>query len=43
MGTNYEIAYTLSENEKGEIVVIILAGTRHNFYEQMKRILKSRG
>lgn len=34
--TNYELAYTIKE-EKGEIVVVILAGTRENFYEQLKR------
>lgn len=34
--TNYELAYTLEENESGEVVVVILAGTRENFYEQLK-------
>ncbi len=36
-GTNYEIAYYLAENDDGEIVVVILAGTRENFYEDLKR------
>lgn len=34
--TNYELAYTLEENDSGEVVVVILAGTRENFYEQLK-------
>ena len=39
--TNYELAYTVEEiinpdtNEQ-EIVVIIMAGTRENFYEELK-------
>jgi hypothetical protein len=38
--TNYEIAYTIIEgNDK--TVVIILAGTRENFYNQLKRYMKS--
>ena len=35
--TNYEIAYGLSEHEAGEIVVIVMAGTRENFYQALKR------
>lgn len=38
---NYELAYTIEyvENEDGdpEVVVVILAGTRENFYEELKR------
>ncbi|NMO94527.1 type II toxin-antitoxin system RelE/ParE family toxin [Paenibacillus lemnae] len=34
-GSNYEIAYRLEENDEGEIVVVILAGSRENFYEQL--------
>lgn len=41
-GTNYEIAYTLEENEDGEIVVVILAGTRENFYDELKKRVKKR-
>lgn len=37
--TNYELAYTVIE-ENGETVVIILAGTRENFYEDLKRYMK---
>ena len=29
--TNYEIAYIIEENDSGELVVVILAGTRENF------------
>lgn len=36
-GINYEIAYYIAENEAGELVVVILAGTRENFYEELKR------
>lgn len=37
-GTNYEIAYKIKENN-GRIVVTLLAGTRENFYEQLKRYI----
>ncbi|MFC5402675.1 type II toxin-antitoxin system RelE/ParE family toxin [Cohnella soli] len=36
-GTNYEIAYRIEENADGELVVVILAGSRENFYEDLKR------
>lgn len=39
-GNNYEIAYRLEENDEGEIVVVILAGSRENFYDELKRYLK---
>ncbi len=39
-GTNYEIAYRVEENQDGEMVVVILAGSRENFYEELKRYLK---
>lgn len=40
--TNYELAYTLEEriNEDSgetETVVVIMAGTRENFYDELKR------
>ncbi len=38
--TNYELAYTI-ERVGEEIVVVIMAGTRENFYDQLKRYLKS--
>jgi mRNA interferase RelE/StbE len=36
---NYELAYLISEIE-GQIIIIILAGTRENFYEALKRTYK---
>lgn len=36
--TNYELAYTIEEIED-KIVVVIMAGTRENFYEQLKRYM----
>jgi len=37
--TNYEIAYQIFElNEK--LVIVILAGTRENFYQELKRYMK---
>lgn len=37
--TNYEIAYRIYE-EHDKIVVVILAGTRENFYNELKRYMK---
>lgn len=37
-GTSYEIAYTIHEVNNKKIIVL-LAGTRENFYEQLKRYL----
>jgi len=37
--TNYEIAYTVKDID-GETVLIVLAGTRENFYRELKRYLK---
>ena len=34
--TNYEIAYRIYE-EEGKLVVVVLAGTRENFYQELKR------
>ena len=34
--TNYEIAYTIHEG-LNKIVVVVLVGTRENFYEELKR------
>lgn len=39
-GINYEIAYRLSETENGEVVVIIMAGTRENFWDAVKNYIK---
>ena len=38
--TNYELAYRISLLENGEMVVVIMAGTRENFYKELKRYLK---
>ena len=37
--TSYEIAYRIYE-EDGHLVVVILAGTRENFYNELKRYIK---
>lgn len=37
--TNYELAYTV-EYVEDKIIVVIMAGTREIFYEQLKRYLK---
>ena len=39
-GVNYEIAYQIIEEDK-QLVVIILAGTRENCYEELKRYMDS--
>lgn len=38
-GVNYEIAYRVYE-EGFRLVVVVLAGSRQNFYEQLKRYLR---
>jgi len=38
-GINYELAYRIYE-ENGQLIVVILAGTRENFYTELKRLLK---
>lgn len=38
--TNYELAYRISKLENGDIIVIIMAGTRENFYKELKRYMK---
>jgi len=38
--TNYELAYRISQLENGAMVVIIMAGTRENFYKELKQYLK---
>lgn len=39
-GVNYEIAYYLTENENGDIVIVIMAGTRENFWDTIKKYMK---
>ena len=38
--TNYELAYTIIE--KNDETVVILAGTRENFYNELKRYIRSK-
>lgn len=38
--TNYEIAYRIIE-KNGQFVIIILAGTRENFYSELKRYMRT--
>lgn len=37
--TNYELAYTV-KIEDDEVIIFILAGTRENFYLELKKYLK---
>lgn len=37
--TNYELAYTV-EYVEDKIIVVIMAGTRENFYEQLKQYMR---
>lgn len=37
---NYELAYRVTTLENGDMVVVIMAGTRENFYKELKRYLK---
>jgi len=39
IGVSYELAYRIYEADD-KIVVVILAGTRENFYEELKRLIK---
>jgi mRNA interferase RelE/StbE len=36
---NYELAYRVTELDNGDMVVIIMAGTRENFYKELKRYM----
>ena len=38
--TNYELAYTV-EYLEDKIIVVIMAGTRENFYDQLKVYMKN--
>jgi len=40
--TNYEVAYTLEE-DNGETIVVVLAGTRENFYNMLKKYMGNVG
>ncbi len=37
--TNYELAYTV-EYFENSVIVVIMAGTRENFYEQLKQYMR---
>jgi hypothetical protein len=37
--TNYEIAYRVKHDED-KVVVVVMAGTRENFYQELKRYMK---
>ena len=37
--TNYELAYTL-EYLENKVIVVIMAGTRENFYDQLKQYMR---
>lgn len=39
--TNYELAYTVEYTEE-KIIVVIMAGTRENFYDELKQYMKNR-
>ena len=39
MKTNYELCYKLEFDEDGEEVLIVMMGTRENFYNDLKRYL----
>ena len=38
--TNYELAYTVEYGED-KVIVVIMAGTRENFYDQLKQYMKN--
>ena len=38
--TNYDLAYRLALLDDGQIVVVVMAGTRETFYKQLKRYLE---
>ena len=39
--TNYELAYTV-EYLEDKVIVVIMAGTRENFYDQLKQYMRKR-
>ena len=40
--TNYELAYSV-EYQEDKIIVVIMAGTRENFYDELKRYMRGIG
>lgn len=41
--TSYELAYCVEEQENGDLLLIVLAGTRENFYDELKKYIKTSG
>lgn len=39
-GMNYEIAYAIEKDENGNLAIVVQAGTRENFYNQLSRYIK---
>ncbi|MDN3955961.1 type II toxin-antitoxin system RelE/ParE family toxin [Sporolactobacillus laevolacticus] len=39
--TNYELAYSVEIDNEGNEILVILFGSRENFYEELKRYMKS--
>lgn len=37
--TEYRICYTIEKNADGQLILIIMIGTRENFYKEVKRYL----
>src|SRR5690554_3467726 len=40
-GVSYRVAYVIQKDEDGNVVIIVLAGTREQFYKELKRYMKS--
>ncbi|WP_281242865.1 type II toxin-antitoxin system RelE/ParE family toxin [Sporolactobacillus nakayamae] len=39
--TNYELAYSIEQDKEGNDVLVILFGSRENFYEVLRRYMNS--
>ena len=39
--TNYEISYTVEEVDN-KVIIVIMVGTRENFYNELKKYMKNR-
>ncbi len=39
-GNNYELAYRIVKLEDDKTIVVLMAGTRENFYKELKRYMK---
>lgn len=37
---NYELAYRIAQLDDGQMVVVVMAGTREDFYKELKRYLR---